>query len=826
MNEPCGLYTSGKNREVPLEGVKVSAVVVGRGAKVTVTQRFRNKEGKPVEAIYKFPLPERAAVCGFEGLIGGRVIRGEVEEREEAFRKYDEALAKGDLATILDQERPNIFTLSVGRIDPAAEAVIRIDYVTLLDTDGKDVRFFLPTTISPRYLPDGAPDRDGIPEDDLIHPPYAADVQYGLSLTVDIRKGSLLRSVESPSHQVRMEKMEGDTIRVTFAQETARMDRDFVLNLEEEGNPVGRAYRQLQDGEEFLQVDVCLPADDRKGKTLKGKGAEVVFLVDCSGSMSGDSIEEVRRAVEICLKGMKEGILFNIWRFGTSHESLFPKPLPYSQESAEKALEYVRKMEADLGGTEILKPLREILSGNGREKERGKDIVLLTDGEVGNETEIFDLLRKRGDRARVFPIGIGAGCNEHFIKGLARAGKGASEFIYPGERIEPKTLRLFGLLGSGSITGLTVSTMGEQAPADPALFVGRPATVFVKGRKGEFAKKVAVKAEVNGVKKVWEVEVVDAGGESLPIPLLWARERIRDLEEGHGVKGSRQAGRKKAANAREVIDLSKKYGILSQSTSYVAVQELEEKDRFTGEVVLRKVPTLVTVGWHGIGNVPGAARARLANIASFSVADYENAAVWDAQPQMNSRIGNKLMHRESPRPPTAQPAVSLAGPDFAKIADEINQIVDESIGEMTTGKKEAENRPPKASIQRPSKEDILLTILSSQRPGAGFDPSGEIAALLGFSFDEIRYAADAMTVRVYLRDQGRFEDPYLLLSTAVILVVLKRFFAEDRKVWEGVVGKSGNWLYDFVGRYRPKIGDVDLMPWAEDFVRHHVRLPE
>lgn len=778
MNEPCGLYTSGKNCEVPLEGVKVSAVVVGRGAKVTITQRFRNKEGKPVEAVYKFPLPERAAVCGFEGLIGGRVIRGEVEEREEAFRKYDEALAKGDLATILDQERPNIFTLSVGRIDPAAEAVIRIDYVTLLDTDGKDVRFFLPTTISPRYLPGGTPDKDGIPQHKLIHPPFAADVPYGLSLKVDIAEGSLLRSVESPSHPVRIERVDGGVVRVTLAQETVRMDRDFILNLEEEVNLLGRAYRCGMDGEEFLQIDICPPAGE---KQRKGEGREITFLLDCSGSMGGDSIEEVRRAVEICLKGMEEGILFNIWRFGTSHETLFPEPLPYSEGSIEKALEYVRKMDADLGGTEILKPLREILSGNGRKVERDKDIVLLTDGEVGNETEIFELLQKRGGRARVFPIGIGAGCNEHFIKGLARAGKGASEFIYPGERIEPKTLRLFGLLGSGSITGLTVSTTGEQAPADPALFAGRPATVFVKGRKGEFAKKVAVKAEVNGVKKAWEMEVVDAGGESLPIPVLWARERIRDLEEGHGVKGSRQAGRKKAATVREVIDLSKKYGILSQSTSYVAVQELEEKDRFTGEVVLRKVPTLVTMGWHGIGSVTGHHHAPQAMLSismdadvSFSLAD-----------------------------PSPRRLVSRDMPTFAKLRA----------------------CAPEPSPKSTRRDDILLMILSCQRPGGGFELSDEIAGLLGFSLHEIERAAGDLTVRVPLFDIGRLEDPRLLLTTAVALVILERVFPEGRQTWGPVAEKSRNWLFEFIHRFRAKIGDRDIRDWAEDFVRHHVRLP-
>lgn len=788
MNEGCGLYivNDGEVEEsiqVPLEGVKASAEVVGRGARVTITQRFRNRGSAHIEAVYKFPLTEGAAVCGFGGVISGREIRGEVEEREKAFELYDEALTKGDLATLLDQERPNIFTLSVGRIDPGAEAVIRVDYVTLLDTNGKVTRFLLPTTISPRYLPSETPDGDGIPEDEVIHPPYAEEVPYGLSLTVQIRKGSFLRSVESPSHPIKVERLKGDILQVTLAQEEARMDRDFILNLEEEGHPAGRAYRQTTDDGEFLQVDFCPPAEEKSGGIETKRQREVIFLLDCSGSMDGDSIAEVRKAVEICLKAMKEGALFNICRFGSRHESLFPAPVLYNGESVGKALEYVRKMDADLGGTEILKPLRDILSGNGGQGNRGRDIVLLTDGEVGNEAEIFKLLKKKWDVARVFPIGIGAGCNEHFIKGLARAGMGASEFIYPGERIEPKTIQLFGLLGQAPVTELTVSCKGEQAPSDPVVFLGRQATIFVKGKKGEFKKgKLTLKGNVKGSKRTWEVEVAEAGEEGLPIPTLWARERIRNLEEGRGVKGSRQAGRKKAAVEKEVIALSKQYGILSQSTSYVAVRELEEKDRYTGEVVLKKIPSLVTVGWHGIGSLTGRHHAAQEMLSismdadvSFSLADL---------PVQSLHSFNEI---------TRLPKLRVRAPA----------------------------PPPKL----PMRDDILMMILSCQQPRGGFQLNDEVAGLLGFSLNEIERAAGNLTVRVPLVDIRRFEDPRLLLTTAVTMTILERVFPEGRQTWEPVAEKSREWLFEFILRFRAKIGDRDIRDWAEKFVQQHVHFP-
>jgi Ca-activated chloride channel family protein len=197
MSEIFGLMTRA-SEPVPLRGVKAEADILGRGARVKVSQRFRNEEQTAIEAVYKFPLPEGAAICGFTARLDGRVIRGEVEERDKAFEIYDDALSKGDGAYLLDQERPNIFTLSVGNLNSGSEVVTEVEYVTLLDGDGKSTRFLLPTTISPRYIPDGVKEEDGIPEDGKIHPPYALEVPYGLNVSISIRKGSLLQSIESP----------------------------------------------------------------------------------------------------------------------------------------------------------------------------------------------------------------------------------------------------------------------------------------------------------------------------------------------------------------------------------------------------------------------------------------------------------------------------------------------------------------------------------------------------------------------------------------------------------------------------------------------------
>ena len=215
---------------VPLTGVKAQADILGRGAKVKVSQRFSNRESNAIEAVYRFPLPEGAAICGFRALIDERVIQGRVEEREKAFEIYDNALIEGHGAYLLDQERPNIFALSVGNLRPGCEVLMEIEYATLLDVSDNVVRFSLPTTISPRYIP-GAMEEDGdIPTHAKVHPPYALEVPYGLSMCLNIHKGGSVKSIESPSHAIKVDNMKGDPVTVTFSSEEVSNGSGFHFN--------------------------------------------------------------------------------------------------------------------------------------------------------------------------------------------------------------------------------------------------------------------------------------------------------------------------------------------------------------------------------------------------------------------------------------------------------------------------------------------------------------------------------------------------------------------------------------------------------------------
>ena len=776
MNDPSGLF-SRNSEPIPLMGVSVKGDILGRGARVKIAQRFRNREEKAIEAVYKFPLPENAAICGFRALIDGRKIEGSVEEREKAFEIYDKALTRGDGGYLLDEERPNIFTLSVGNLKPKAEAIVEIEYVTLLETEGEKVRFFLPTTISPRYIPDGMPENSGIPENDKINPVYATDVPYGLSLNLNIHQGSQLASVESPTHPVRV-NMLGEIFQASLSSDSVKMDRDFILYLAYKTAFINRAYRMRERGENFFQVDFTV--GDEPGKEIKqGRIKEVIFVLDCSGSMEGDSIQEAKKALEICLKSLDEGNSFNIYRFGSNFEHLFQSPEKYSDKSLENALSYFSKAKADLGGTEVLGPLKHIYSlPPAPETERS--IVLLTDGEVGNEGEVLDLVRNHQENTRFFPIWIGAGPNEFLIKGVARAGRGACEFIHPGERIEPKVLRAFQKLGEVALEELGIDWgkgSFDQAPQAPLCYSGSPVSIFARQADGEESQGRILKlhGKISGAKKGWEIPISDQGrGDSLPAPVLWAREKIRELEEGRdaSLRGSRQADRKSKQVKDRIIELSKQYSLLSTLTSFVAVEEREEKDKSTGEIVLRKVPTLVTVGWHGMGRVlPSTVMASMA-------------------PSM------------APMPVLHDRSISFRQVSEPYEDSEISFSI--SIPKKRPQKKEA------------AKTDLLMDILSLQKMQGGLSLNERVAEKFGIDLKKIRNLASAMELEIS-------EDKFLIISTAILLQILRVHFLAEELSWKRVVRKSEAWLQKILETGKPTIKNRELMDWVEEYVKENVR---
>ncbi len=794
-----GLYTSA-GAPVPLLGVRYQGRLEGSALDLVVSHRFRNDEPTAIEAVYTFPLPEEGVVHGLTVRIGDRVIRARAEEREKAFETYDQALVEGHGAFLLDQERPNVFVLSVGAILPGVEAVVETALTVPVRVSGRELRLALPTTISPRY---GRTDTDPAAraEWERVEPPYAAAVPYGLTLDLEIRAAEPIRLVESPSHPLRVE-LNGNTARVALGSGVAAMDRELVLRLELGTAPQAAAWASMLEGRDHCRLEFSPVVE----AALEEKPRPLAFLVDCSGSMGGDSIREARRAVEICLRALREGEHFRILRFGSRQDDLTGGWRTLDQPSLDEVAARLRDMQADLGGTEILEALRKAVRNlPGAEA----DLVVLTDGQVSDEEGVLNFVRQHKDQVRVFSFGIGAGCSDFLVRGMSRESGGEAEFIFPGERIEPKVLRQFGRLRQPRITEIAVDWAGRQVEAAPSvcppLFSGDAWCALARLAEGQTLRdgdRVRVSGRTAAGPLVWEAEVrrVSDGG---AVPVLWARERLRDLEEHFGVPGASRQRRNSDQRRSQALKLSETYGVLCSLTSLVAVEERAEGEKAAGPLELRRVPAALTRGWGGMGAMePLMVNASLAPVADAtgicesahrpSLA--QRTLAGDAAETLSVRLFEKS-EKSTLRPFLAQRTLACDAGEtlFQRLSEKSEKwrflLESLSMGEMPL--------PEEA-------EPWYLRLLSEQRADGSFPLSEILAEGAGKPLPELqRWAGDAGLAG---------PDALRLLATALALLLLARLAPDRGEEWRPAAKKACRFL---AGQETLPYSGLLLTAWLE-----------
>jgi Ca-activated chloride channel homolog len=755
-----GLFTTNE-APVPLAGVTVDAEISSFCGRVVITQRYVNREATPIEAVYVFPLDEGAAVCGFEATIDGTLVVGEVKEREEAFRMYDDAIERGDGGFLLDEERPDVFQANVGNLPPGKDVLLRLTYVTELAVDGSGLRFTIPTTVSPRFAP--AEDHCGVGRSDAesLNPPVAWRVPYGLGLSVRLAMPGSISRVESPSHPVAV-AMNGHEATVTLSQREAALDRDFVLSVEAAGLDVPQAWIERDEGDESAVAVGFIPRLDHA--TVPN---ELIFLVDRSGSMDGTSIDEVRNALQLCLRSMVPGCRFNIVSFGSTFQPLFPENRSYDETSLEQASTHVAGLQADLGGTEILPALQFVLQ-QPPQPGLARQVVVLTDGQVTNTDAVLRLASAHAASARIFTFGIGAGASHHLVKGLARAGGGTAEFIYPGERIEPKVVRQFGRLLSPAVTDVQLAWGGLAAiPAPvkvPPVFAGGRLVIyaFVKNLRHT---TVRLTATMPSGTATFEVHVDPARATvGRAVGTLAARARIRELEESPewiASRGSRQKARKESSVTQEIVALSIRYGLVSRETSYVAVERRDTPVH--GDMKLRRVPVALTHGWGGLqnGTLRRASLHQVTTAGMPDAASTHDAFSFGAMPARAARIRLDMPSALSARAERAPGAMDRPG-----------ELLSRPV-------------PPSASSTRRTQVPPgFHAVVKLQRADGSWDLTSELAGVIGRDVSELEAA---------LKDAPA-DEVRRAWATALALVWLATRANEIADEWELLAHKATEWL--------------------------------
>uniref|UniRef100_A0A8D3ECW5 von Willebrand factor A domain-containing protein 5A-like n=1 Tax=Scophthalmus maximus TaxID=52904 RepID=A0A8D3ECW5_SCOMX len=609
MVNVCGLVTA-KQEPVPLKSIEVELEVRDHVATVVSTLLYENKEDKPIEAVFVFPLPGDAAVCHFSATIGQTQIVAEVKEKQQAREEYDDALSSGQQAFLLEEseQSPDIFTLSVGSLPPGESASIRLEYVTELAVQADDgLRFCLPAVLNPRYRPRGSEGGEGAGVQVTSVP--ASLVPYSLSFSARVSSPRPVTKVESSCSLEPLQYL--DTERTQASVKLAaghRFDRDVELLIHykdahrptavaEAGQASAKPGTLMADPAVMLSLYPEFPESVMSSVASRG---EFVLLMDRSGSMGSPMtnskrhqtrISSARDTLLLLLKSLPMGCHFNIYSFGSGYEHVFPQSVEYSEKTLEEALRRVEAMDADLGGTEILQPLKHILS-QPCIPSQPRQLFVFTDGQVANTKEVMSLVRKNSGSHRCFSFGIGEGASSALINGLAKEGGGHAQFITGTDRMQPKVMQSLRFALQPTVVDISITwdlpegvSVTVLSPPITALFQGQRSLIYaqlsgeVGAAEGCVTVKYSLAAHPSQNQLRFSLKPAEDSGST--VHRLAARTRIRSLEtegqQGGGVK-------------EKVVELSVQSGVSSSFTAFVAVNK-GSGEPVRGPLVRRDVPT-------------------------------------------------------------------------------------------------------------------------------------------------------------------------------------------------------------------------------------------
>uniref|UniRef100_A0A6I8Q402 von Willebrand factor A domain-containing 5A n=1 Tax=Xenopus tropicalis TaxID=8364 RepID=A0A6I8Q402_XENTR len=604
-----GLIIVCSRQPVPLRGISVEVQVKGFVADVCATLRYKNTEEKPIEAIFVFPLDQDSAVYSFEATVEGKTIVAELQEREQATKTYGEAISKGQQAFLLQEDKSSgdIFSCSVGNLPPGQEAEVKLSFVQELplEADGA-VRFVLPAVLNPRYTPK---DHEESITAQVPRVPIG-QIPYTLDLTAHFQSAYGISKIQSNCNISPVEYTDSDktAAKVSLAQ-GHKFERDvellaYYMDVNkpsvavEAGLPDAKADTLMADPAVMLQFYPSFPTTQEQSNS-----GEFLFLMDRSGSMecgmnsepnAPQRIESAKETLVLLLKSLPLGCYFNIIGFGSRFEFFFPETIEYTQESMDEAVKKVTQMEANMGGTEILQPLKKIYKTAVR-PDHPRQLFVFTDGEVGNTKQVIEEVQRNAHNHRCFAFGIGEGASTSLIKGISRAAGGTCEFITGKERMQPKVLKALKNALQPTVKEISLkwtlppgmeSVLLSKPPSN--IFQGHRAIVYaqLKGKVSNTWQRREVSLEYkfkdenfrNSIKFPFKVEKV----ERPTIHRLGAKALISELENG--------ANSESEEVKKRIVESSTQSGVISSLTAFVAVNK-ETKAPVQGPPIRRDIPT-------------------------------------------------------------------------------------------------------------------------------------------------------------------------------------------------------------------------------------------
>lgn len=580
---------------LPIQSVSIECHTHNTIAQVSSTLEYENTTESTLECLFVFPLDERSAVYHFEAETEGRVIVAEVQERKEAEETYERAMESNQTAFLLEQDErsDDKFRIRVGNLPSKGKLIIRMRYVVELDvvpttenTEGSILGLTLPTVLNPRYDPH--PDKANFDYDILLTTnPYKFSfvVHIGGSMKID----SVKSGVEGVTYAVQINNADFThaTATLNLNEGNTHKDRDIRLLIHYMENFHPQYIYEKGDSSDtnvFKQMDLVMlsflpkltTGDKAEDDTLEDVKNEFIFIIDRSGSMEGSRIQKAKETLLLLLKSLPIGCRFNIIGFGSTHSGVFESPQEYDGDTLKQALEYQKSIDADMGGTEVLDPLKHVYSQSCA-AGYARQLFLITDGDVGNTNEVINLVNLNKYNSRVFTVGIGEGASTALVRGVARASGGRSEFV--DEEDTNFSAKILKLLVDASRPRFSDVKVEVNVPQNvetliipetlDSIFEDQYLNVFLL-LKGDLAKLDHEKATVTLSGKVLdrpnsfalEILRTDAAkGSDLLLHRLAARYQMKQLMD-------------KADKKDEIVALSKAFNLISKHTSFVGVDKV------------------------------------------------------------------------------------------------------------------------------------------------------------------------------------------------------------------------------------------------------------
>ena len=574
----------------PLKHTDVKAEISGFISRVVVTQEFENPFPEKIEAVYTFPLPQNAAVDDMTMIVGDRTVRGKILAREEAQAVYDAAKSEGKVASLLDQERPNIFTQSVANILPGAQVKITISYVETLSYVNGAYEFVFPMVVGPRYVPGAAkpesqgkgfaPDTNQVPDASRITPTMIPDGMrsgHDISLEVALDAGLIIDNIDSKTHPTDIQRPDAHSARLRLKDNETIPNKDFVLRYDVAGQAIQDALLTHRSDKGGFFTLILQPPERVTAQDVTPK--ELVFVLDTSGSMQGFPIEKAKETMKLALESLYPSDTFNLITFAGDTRILFPQPVPATRANLNKAQAFLRASTGE-GGTEMMTAIKAALNPSD-DQSHVRIVCFMTDGYVGNDMEIISEIQKH-QNARVFSFGIGSSVNRYLLDKMAEAGRGEVEYVGLNDDGSAAARRFHERVRNPLLTDISIDwnnlPVADVYPQRiPDLFGAKP--VVVKGRYTAAGRgTIRLKGKMAGGDFVRDipVEFPETMASHDVLASLWARARVDDLM-GQDLNGA-QAGNIRQDLKDTITQLGIEYRLLTQFTSFVAVEEMVVTD--------------------------------------------------------------------------------------------------------------------------------------------------------------------------------------------------------------------------------------------------------